>query len=60
MSAILTSVSHLEKGSEELVLESATPKRLNDWSPDARFVVYDTGAFNGIAHAGSAPRGTFW
>ena len=37
------------EGSEELVLESATPKSLNDWSPDGRFVVYDTGAFNGIA-----------
>jgi eukaryotic-like serine/threonine-protein kinase len=34
---------------EELVLESATPKSLNDWSPDGRIVVYDTGAFSAIA-----------
>jgi DNA-binding winged helix-turn-helix (wHTH) protein len=35
------------EGSEEPVLESAIPKTLNDWSPDGRFVVYDTGAFSG-------------
>jgi eukaryotic-like serine/threonine-protein kinase len=34
---------------EELVLQSAIPKTLNAWSPDGRFVVYDTGAFNGIS-----------
>jgi Tol biopolymer transport system component/DNA-binding winged helix-turn-helix (wHTH) protein len=33
---------------EELVLESAIPKSLNDWSPDGRLVVYDTGAFSAI------------
>ena len=37
------------EGSEELVLESAMPKSLDDWSPDGRFVVYDTGAFNGTS-----------
>jgi eukaryotic-like serine/threonine-protein kinase len=36
------------EGSEELVLESAVPKSLNDWSPDGRFVIYDTGAFSAM------------
>jgi Tol biopolymer transport system component len=39
------------EGSEELVLESAITKTVNDWSPDGRFVVYDTGAYNGMARA---------
>jgi Tol biopolymer transport system component/DNA-binding winged helix-turn-helix (wHTH) protein len=36
------------EGSDELVFESSAPKSLNDWTPDGRFVVYDTGAYNGI------------
>jgi Tol biopolymer transport system component/DNA-binding winged helix-turn-helix (wHTH) protein len=37
------------EGADELVFESAISKSLNAWSPDGRFVVYDTGGLGGTA-----------
>ncbi len=35
------------EGADELVFESSANKSLNAWSPDGRFVVYDTGGWTG-------------
>jgi eukaryotic-like serine/threonine-protein kinase len=37
------------EGADELVFESAISKSVNAWSPDGRFVVYDTGGIAGTA-----------
>jgi Tol biopolymer transport system component/DNA-binding winged helix-turn-helix (wHTH) protein len=37
------------EGADELVLESPIDKSMSAWSPDGRFVVYDTGAANGTS-----------